>query len=249
MFALSSACGVGSRIQCEEPGLPLLDRQAQLGIARHHVARAQREAERVERGVDVAREREQPRALPRRPSRVVGGGEHAARCPGRWRTSARRGPRCPAPASTSRCRRASCRVEHELDRPARQRVVERGDRARQRLGAHALREQVLREPADVVAGALQRRRSRRPRAAPRCTCRIDTRCSAKRSRSLTTPSEPAARRRRRSGGSPRSAITCIASYAVADAGQRDERRRSSPRPAASSAGAPAARRAAAGRPA
>ena len=45
--------------------------------------------------------------------------------------------------------------EHELDRPARQRIVERGDRARQRLGAHSLREQVLREPADVVAGALQ----------------------------------------------------------------------------------------------
>ena len=104
MFALSSACGVGSRIQREELGLPLLRRQAQLGIARHHVARAEREAERVEARVDVAREREQPLAQ-RRGARRRRRRRTAARCPGRSRTSARRGPRCPARASTSRCRR------------------------------------------------------------------------------------------------------------------------------------------------
>ena len=48
MLALSSACGVGSRIQREELGLPLLHRQAELRVARHHVAGAQRKAERVE---------------------------------------------------------------------------------------------------------------------------------------------------------------------------------------------------------
>ena len=185
MFALSSACGVGSRIQFEELGLPFLHRQAELRIARHHVARAQRKAERVEARVDLAREGQEPRAprarlAPRRRRRT------AARCPGRWRMSARRALRCPAPASTSRSRRyravrstssiarrdsaslsaAIVRVTGSAPTPCASRFC-----VSRRMSSAA------RFSFSIVSAACR----------PSLTWRIDTRCSAKRSRSLTTP--------------------------------------------------------------
>ena len=155
MFALSSACGVGSRIQREELGLPLLHRQAELRIARHHVAGAQRKAQRVEARVDVAREGEQPLA-PRVARRAASAAANSSALS--WSVANVCSPRPSLPSASQHQSMSarSCRCQHEIDRPARQRVVERGDRPRQRLGAHALREQVLREPADVLAGALQR---------------------------------------------------------------------------------------------
>ena len=160
----------------------------------------------------------------------------AARCPGRWRTSARRAPRCRARASTSRCRRGR-------GAPATRSIARRDSAS---LSAAIVRVSGSAPTPCASRFCVSRRMSSPARfslsivsaaCSPSITCRIDTRCSAKRSRSLTTPrSRPFSTTT--IWRTPRSAITCIASYAVADAGQRDDRRASSPRPAASSSGRP-----------
>ncbi len=154
MFALSSACGVGSRIHSEEPLLPLLRREAVVGVARHDVARAERKAERVEARVDLAPELEQPVAMRGGFLGTVRGKQQRVVLVGRERllTAPLAPEREPAPSDPAEI----VPLQHEIDGPTRQRVVERGDRARKRLGADALREQVLRQPTDVLARPPQR---------------------------------------------------------------------------------------------
>jgi len=136
-----------------EARLPLVQGQAQLRVARHDVALAQREAAGGEVVVDSLREREQA------PARLVdlAARDHAEHDPvvlvggQRLLVAPLRAERDPGEVDAEQV----VALAGEHDDAAGQRVVEGGDELRQLLGTDALRDQVEGELADVRARALQ----------------------------------------------------------------------------------------------